>query len=242
MERQSKVAYDEMEESPSDFQAKRSTPMSAAPPAGAAEVSENKTIKRMMVYSVIVNLQSKDIEPKVTEIIQLAESIGGYSLQYSSNGTIQLKIPADKLKIFLQNLRKTSQNYSEEVSAKDVTEEYLDTEIRLENAQKMRTRLLEILKAAKTVEETLRVEAELNKISENMERFEGRIKYLSNVVQFSSVTVNVRKKWEPTVQREYKPGPLGLPFYYGYLGLVKLKDGIVWLFIQEDPETKNKEL
>ncbi|MDF3818339.1 DUF4349 domain-containing protein [Leptospira sp. 96542] len=198
--------------------------------------TEQMPVKRMMVYSVTVNLQAKDIEPKVTEVIQLAESFGGYTLQHNSNGNVQLKIPADKLRAFLQSLKHSSQNYSEEVSAKDVTEEFTDTEIRLENAQKMRIRLLEILKSAKNLEETLKVEAELNKISENIERFEGRLKYLSSVIQFSSVQVYVRKKWEPTVTREYKPGPLGYPFYYTYIGLGYLVDGIVWLFVQEIPK------
>jgi len=217
--------------------AKRSGEVSS-PMSAKAEEQPQKAPTRKMVYQVTVNLQSKEIEPKVKEIIQIAESFGGYALSYSSGGSIQLKIPADRLRSFLQTLREKSQNYSEEVSAKDVTEEYLDTEIRLENAQKMRARLLEILKIAKTLEETLKVEAELNKISENIERSEGRLKYLNSQVQLSSVQVYVRQKWEPTVEKEYKPGPLGYPFYYLYLGLGKVKDGIVWLFVQEIPKDK----
>lgn len=219
-------------------------PSVAAPsPKTDSNSNELKIQKRMMVYSVNVNLQSKEIEAKVTEIIKLAESFGGYALQYSSNGIVQLKIPAEKLKPFLSTLRNQSQNYSEEVSAKDVTEDYTDTEIRMENALKMRTRLLEILKTAKTLEETLKVEAELSKVSESIERWEGKLKYLANAVQLSSVQVQVRQKWEPVVQKEYKPGPLGYPFYYLYIGLGKVKDGIIWMFVQEIPKEKieNKE-
>ncbi|WP_244147715.1 DUF4349 domain-containing protein [Leptospira yanagawae] len=232
MERESPVSQnmaDDYEE------ARKSSGVSPAPKLDS-KPQESKSPKRMMVYTVVVNLQSKEIEPKVTEIIKLAESFGGYALQYSSQGTIQLKIPQENLKIFLQTLKKESHNYSEDVSAKDVTEDYLDTEIRLENAQKMRTRLLEILKTAKTLEETLKVEAELNKVSESIERWEGKLKYLSSAIQLSSVTVHVRQKWEPIVQKEYKPGPLGYPIYYLYLGLGKVKDGIIWLFVQEIPK------
>lgn len=218
-------------------EAKMSSGVSPSPKS-ESKPQETKSPKRLMVYTVVVNLQSKEIEPKVTEIIKLAESFGGYALQYSSQGTIQLKIPQEHLKNFLQTLKKESHNYTEDVSAKDVTEEYLDTEIRLENAQKMRTRLLEILKTAKTLEETLKVEAELNKVSESIERWEGKLKYLSSAVQLSSVTVHVRQKWEPVVQKEYKPGPLGYPIYYLYLGLGKVKDGIIWLFVQEIPKEK----
>lgn len=231
-ERSMKYSYDEAEESVS----------SAASPSPKPEntPSEPKAQKRMMIYSVNVNLQSKEIESKVTEIIKLAESYGGYALQYSSNGVVQLKIPAEKLKQFLFTLRNQSQNYSEEVSAKDVTEDYTDTEIRMENSLKMRVRLLEILKTAKTLEETLKVEAELNKVSESIERWEGRLKYLTNAIQLSSVQVQVRQKWEPVVQKEYKPGPLGYPFYYLYLGIGKVKDGLVWLFVQEIPKEKTE--
>ncbi|EMJ86026.1 DUF4349 domain-containing protein [Leptospira meyeri] len=211
-----------------------------ATPSGEANQNNPKVHKRMMVYSVNVNLQSKEIESKVTEIIKLAESYGGYALQYTSNGSVQLKIPAEKLKQFLFTLRNQSQNYSEEVSAQDVTEDYTDTEIRMENSLKMRVRLLEILKSAKTLEETLKVEAELNKVSESIERWEGKLKYLSSAVQLSTVHVQVRQKWEPVVQKEYKPGPLGYPFYYLYLGLGKVKDGIIWMFVQEIPKEKTE--
>lgn len=235
MERQRNLSYDEAERlAPSLAAAPKATP--------SGEISQNTTkpLKRMMVYSVNVNLQSKEIEPKVIEVIKLAESYGGYALQYSSNGSVQLKIPAEKLKQFLFNLRNQSQNYSEEVSAQDVTEDFTDTEIRMENSLKMRVRLLEILKTAKTLEETLKVEAELSKISESIERFEGRLKYLSSAVQLSSVHVQVRQKWEPVVQKEYKPGPLGYPFYYLYIGLGKVKDGVLWLFVQEIPKEKTE--
>ncbi|WP_232374082.1 DUF4349 domain-containing protein [Leptospira chreensis] len=222
-------------------EAEEYAPSVAAPsPKTDTTSNELKVQKRMMVYSVNVNLQSKEIESKVTEIIKLAESYGGYALQYSSNGIIQLKIPAEKLKQFLFTLRGQSQNYSEDVSAKDVTEDYTDTEIRMENSLKMRVRLLEILKSTKTVEETLKVEAELNKVSESIERWEGKLKYLASAVQLSSVQVQVRQKWEPVVQKEYKPGPLGYPFYYLYLGMGKVKDGLVWLFIQEIPKEKTE--
>lgn len=215
---------------------------SSASPLTKTETTQTelKVQKRMMVYSVNVNLQSKEIESKVTEIIKLAESYGGYALQYSSNGVVQLKIPAEKLKQFLFTLRNQSQNYSEDVSAKDVTEDYSDTEIRMENAQKMRVRLLEVLKAAKTVEEILKVEAELNKVSESIERWEGKLKYLASSVQLSSVQVHVLQKWEPVVQKEYQPGPLGYPFYWLYLGLGKVKDGIIWMFVQEIPKEKTE--
>lgn len=190
--------------------------------------------KRYIIYNVNVTMQAKDIETKVTEVIKLAESFEGYALQYSSGGNVSLKVPSEKMKSFLESLKKAAEQYYEEISAKDVTEEFLDTEMRLENARKMRTRLLELLKSAKTLEETMKVEAEISKVSENIERIEGRLKFLSTNIAFSTITIRILRKYEPNKPKEYKPGPLGYPFYYAYIGLGKLKDGLVWLFVQEE--------
>jgi hypothetical protein len=189
---------------------------------------------RLLVYNVSVRIQSQKIEEKVTELIKLAETYQGYSVQYNSHGNLTIKIPSDQLKAFLEKVRAGSEQYYEEISATDVTEEFYDTEVRLENAKKIRTRLLEILKQAKTVEEILKVEVEVSKASETVDVLEGKIKYLSNNIAFSTVKITISLKYEAPKNSEYKPGPLGLPFYYAYKGLGILVDGILWLFIQEE--------
>lgn len=208
--------------------------MGGAENSDGKQAKEKSITKRYIIYNVDVNVQAKNLEEKVTDVIKLAESFQGYALQYSSGGTVTLKVPAENMKPFLEKLRNTSENYYEEIKASDVTEEYLDTELRLDTAKKMRTRLLEILKQAKNLEEIMKVEAELSKVSENIERIEGRLKFLASNVEYSTITVKVLRKYEPYKEKEYKPGPLGYPFYYAYIGLGKLVDGIVWLFVQSE--------
>jgi DNA-binding TFAR19-related protein (PDSD5 family) len=203
--------------------------------------TEKSSSPRKMIYNVNVTMQAKDQESKVKEVIQLAESFEGYALSYSSNGNLSLKIPAEHLKVFLEKLKAISEQYSEELLAKDVTEEYLDVEMRLENAKKMRVRLLELLKLAKSLEEIMKVEAEINKVSENIERIEGRLKFLNTNISLSTINVRILRKYEPYRETEYKPGPLGYPFYYAYLGVNYAVKKVIWLFVQEeDIEESNK--
>ena len=53
---------------------------------------------------------------------------------------------------------------------------------------------MQILQKAKTVKEILEVEREINKLREDIESTEGRFKYLSNQVSFSTLTIQFYKQ------------------------------------------------
>jgi len=74
----------------------------------------------------------------------------------------------------------------------DVTQEYIDLESRLRNLQETEKQLVEILKTAKTVEDTLAVYEQLTSIRSQIEVLEGQIKYLDNQVDYSYITVTLR--------------------------------------------------
>lgn len=203
-----------------------------------AKKDQSLQSKRLIIYNVTVNIQAQNIPSRVSDIVRLTESYGGFALQQNSGGHLIVKIPSEKFRSFLENIKNSSEVYYEQLQASDVTEEFYDSEIRLDNARKIRARLIELLKQAKVIEEILKVETEINKISENIERLEGRMKYLSSNVAYSTITVTISQKYTPPKieKKEYKPGILGLPFYYAYIGLGKLYDGVIWLFIKEGSE------
>ena len=55
------------------------------------------------------------------------------------------------------------------ITGKDVTDEHYDLNIRLENAQLARDRYLELLNRAQTVDETLKVEKELERLNTELD-------------------------------------------------------------------------
>ena len=60
---------------------------------------------------------------------------------------------------------------------------------------------------AKNVEESLRIEKEMGRIIEKIERFKGQLKYLKNHVAYSTVTLVLREK--RTVRRRGRRLPFG---------------------------------
>src|SRR5205823_10851551 len=65
------------------------------------------------------------------------------------------------------------------VSAEDVGEEYVDVAARMANARRLESRLIDLL-AARTgkLKDVLDVEQELARVREEIERYEGRLRYL----------------------------------------------------------------
>ncbi len=80
----------------------------------------------------------------------------------------------------------------ENITTKDVTEEYIDLETRLKTKIEVKQRYENILrKNAKTVEDILKTEDKLRVIQEEIESAQGRLKYLTNKVAFSTIQINL---------------------------------------------------
>jgi hypothetical protein len=81
---------------------------------------------------------------------------------------------------------------SSSTNAQDVGEEFVDMSARMANARRMEERLVTLL-ATRTgkLEDVLAVERELARVREEIERYEGRLRYLRTQVAMSSLSVTV---------------------------------------------------
>ena len=76
-------------------------------------------------------------------------------------------------------------------TAQDVTEEYVDLQARLESLEAARQRLLEIMQAAQTTEDLLLAEQQLTQREAEIESIKGRLQYLAQSAQLSSITIEL---------------------------------------------------
>nr|WP_321230785.1 DUF4349 domain-containing protein [uncultured Psychroserpens sp.] len=80
----------------------------------------------------------------------------------------------------------------ENITTKDVTEEYVDIQTRLNTKLEVKSRYETILRRnAKTVEDLLATEEKLRVIQEEIESAQGRLKYLSNKVSYSTIQIDL---------------------------------------------------
>ncbi|MDA3778979.1 MAG: DUF4349 domain-containing protein [Bacteroidales bacterium] len=106
----------------------------------------------------------------------------------SSNITI--KVPAEKFNFLIRQLEKNviAIEYKS-IKADDVTEKFIDINARTKSKKKLEQRYIELLDKANTIEDILKIENELRIIREEIEVQEGKLKYLKNSVQYSTLNL-----------------------------------------------------
>jgi hypothetical protein len=199
--------------------AKTAATEESAPPTVASPAATPGSAKadpaRFIVRSAYLRIERRDPEAGVKAATDLAQRLGGW-VQRTENKSATIMVPAEKLDAALEELGKLGKIAKKDVRGEDVTEEYLDLRIRLDNLEKARLRYLDLLNKAQNVGETLAVEKELERITVDIERLKGRLGYLERVVRYSTIQV--------LFERPTNPGPVGWVFYILY-------HGVKWLFV-----------
>lgn len=136
------------------------------------------------------------------------------------SASLELRIPSDRFDEAINGLAPIGKLESVNVSVQDVGEEYVDIEARVANARRLEQRLIELL-ANRTgkLSDVLSVERELARVREEIERFEGRLRYLRTRSSVSTLTVGVHEPYPIVAQR---PGehPLRDAFVQAWRNLV----------------------
>ncbi len=103
---------------------------------------------------------------------------------------VTLRVPSDKFDLLLAAISGTARKLdSKNISASDVTEEFVDIEARIRTKKELENRYKELLKKAVKVDEILNIEKEIGNLRTEIESIEGRLNYLKDQVSLSTLTV-----------------------------------------------------
>lgn len=171
-------------------------------------IAEVEPQKRYIIYNAELRMNVSSPSARVEEAIAIAQEMGGY-MKAKENFAVTVRVPADKMNEFIGRVKEFGTVVNQTVKGNDVTEEYLDLEIRLKNHEQALERLREILKQAKEVKDVLEIEKEIQRVTEEIERLKGRIKFLSDAVALATVTIYFN-----STQSTYGPSKPTTPFYW----------------------------
>ncbi|MGC1274082.1 MAG: DUF4349 domain-containing protein [Planctomycetaceae bacterium] len=190
-----------------------SAPASTASVEAAGEAAEASDataegVKPRIIYTADVRLVADDFAKAAEQLKALVEEVDGYvasaSLDRSSgerrSGSWTVRVPVAAYERFLASLDSIAFVESRDQRSEDVTMEYVDVEARIANLQRLEERFVTLL-AEKTgkLEDVLKVEQELARVRGDIEQSQGRMRYLTNKTDFSTVTVAIRE------QKDYVP-------------------------------------
>jgi len=139
----------------------------------------------------------------VDEVMLLARRFGG-SVQSTAiddsgdgRGTVIVRVPSDRFEDALTELRDIGRIESQFVDTQDVTDEFVDLEARIRNARTAERVLLDLMDEATTIADTIRVQNQLERVQENIERMRGRLRVLEDQTSFSTLAVDVVEEGAP---------------------------------------------
>src|SRR5207302_2039933 len=93
----------------------------------------------------------------------------------------------------LDQIRSTgSRVIQEKITGQHVTEEFIDLEARLKTQKALEAQFLEIMKQAYKVADALEVQRQIAEVRTEIEKLEGRKRFLENRASLSTITVNLQ--------------------------------------------------
>ena len=200
------------------------------------------TEERMIVRTGEMSLVVEDVVDAKDEIAQLAIRYGGYVVssrisgeEQDMRGYISIRVPDDKFETAVAELRNLAVRVtSESTDSQDVTEEYVDLQSRLKNAEATENQYLALLEKATDVEDILRIYERLSQVRSEIEQIKGRMQYLERTSSMSLVTVRlepeattkplVRAGWN--ILETFKSAIRGIVTAGQILGTI-----VIWLII-----------
>ena len=217
-------------------------PAPSAPAAAAVSgstgfqaVSQPAATSSMVIRTGFAGVEVDSLDAAITRVRALAQRVGGFVANTDVQGgkdqlrsaSLEVKVPSDRFDEALAGLTPIGKVESVNVNAQDVGEEYVDIAARVENAHRLEERLIALL-ANRTgkLQDVLAVERELARVREEIERYEGRMRYLRARVALSTLTINVHER-APIITPVAGDGPIVHAFRDAWRNFVSLVAGLI---------------
>lgn len=221
-----------------------SVEMSSPPPPAGASESEAKDkvsnlaspeIPQKIIKQASLRFETNDLE-KTFDQIKTAITANKGTILSDSEGkdynsifrNLTVKVPSQNFDPFLSSVSKGVSYFErKDISAEDVTEQYIDLNSRLKTKQKLEERYLQILQKATKISEILEIEKQISVIREEIEAKQGQLKYLESRVSESTVTIEfyktiaeqegVKTSYGSKIWTAFKSGFFGLSSFFIWL-------------------------
>lgn len=172
-------------------------------PAEAADPRTAATVERKIIYTATVGLVVEDFDATDRKIQALTQEAGGFVAEFREDrsygdrqaGRWVVRIPTPRFQEFLDQVVTLGVPETRQIDAQDVTEEYVDLEARIANKKKLEQRILDLLEnQTGEIKDVIAVETELARVREEIERMEGRLRFLANRVELTTITITAREE------------------------------------------------
>lgn len=157
------------------------------------------TGEQKLIKTVRMDVETEDLDILLPQISEKIAALDGYieeqelnnGSSYSSyryrSATLTVRIPAESLNSFVENVKGVSNVVTYNESTENVTLTYVSTESRMKALEVEQERLLELLSQAENMTDLLEIEARLTDVRYELENVTSRLRVLSNQVDYATI-------------------------------------------------------
>ena len=164
--------------------------------AATSSTTASSLNDKKIVYICDLNIATDNVKETQNKIDLKAAELKGYITDEAlmdSNGNSTVRIPMENYKAFLDYIDKNCTLKNKKQQSSDVTDAYVDNEARLNNLKLQESQLQELMKKAYSIDDIMKVQAEISKVRGDIESLSGKKKLWDNQVSYSTVNVVIYK-------------------------------------------------
>jgi len=201
----------------------------------ATAVGPAATTGAMIIRTGTAGIEVDSLDTAIARVRTLALRVNGFVANTTIQGgrdqlrsaSLELKVPSERFDDAIAGLSPIGKVESVNVNAEDVGEEYVDIAARVENAHRLEARIIDLL-ANRTgkLQDVLSVEHELARVREEIERYEGRMRYLKTRASVSTLTIAVHER-APVIVPVAGDGPILVAFRQAWENFVGLSAAFI---------------
>lgn len=167
------------------------------------------TVERKLIKEGNLSVEVEDFpltERYIDSAIRRHRAFVASEQTYGSSGresrSLTIRVPADQFDALVSAIAKGPWRVEQrDIQTQDVTAEFVDVEARLRAKKELENRYLKLLERANKIDEILAIERQIGTLRSDIEATEGRLRYLANRSDYSTLHVSY-----------YKPVPTSMEF------------------------------
>ncbi|MES1184170.1 MAG: DUF4349 domain-containing protein [Myxococcales bacterium] len=210
--------------------------------ADAAKAASLPKTSRKVIRNAELTIEVASPAAAESKVSSLVEGLGGYIAsserqvvadegeRSQARVTLSLRVPAARMDEALREIKRLGGGAeTEKIGSEDVTDEYIDVDARITNQRRLEQQLAGILAQANTVDSALKVHHELTDVRTEIDRLEGRKRFLDNETSLAKISLSLTPL-RPIVAAT--PDGFGVDVRRAATDAVSLAAGIVTLGIR----------
>ena len=182
-----------------------SAPKMAAGIAPAADAAPAAPVARKVIFTANLDLKVDDAEQAVAKLRTLVGQMGGYVSKSEVSGspgartaTLTARLPVKQFPAAVEQFSTLGSVTRSASDSQDVTEEFIDAEARLKNYKAEEVALNKLLESSGgRLDDIFKIREQILRNRAEVERIEGRLKYLGDRTELSTLTLTMREEKAP---------------------------------------------